>query len=125
LRPQAGSDRAGKVLLKELGPVVFDSLRRQLQGGHERRGAGRGVWAKPVTATFILNDGQPSEPIECQGKDLSLAGMGLYLPCALAGEDVRLELAPDDPTDPVTVTGQFVRVQRCGSGWYEAGVLFQ
>jgi serine/threonine protein kinase len=125
VRPVARDARAGEALVRELGPPLVDSLRKHLVGHHERRSRERVVWARPVRATFLSADGRPSEPIECLGKDLSLTGMGLYLPCALAGADVRLDLTPDHADNPVTVTGQFLRVQRCGDGWYEAGVLFQ
>jgi hypothetical protein len=109
---------------EEVGAAIIDSLRQSLQGPQERRAHERVIWARPVLTNFILADGQPSETIECQGKDLSLTGMGLYLPCALAGADVHLNLTPEASSSPVVVTGQFVRVQRCGAGWFEAGLLF-
>ena len=50
--------------------------------------------------------------------------MGLYLPRILPGTQVQLKLT-DPATVPVTVLGKFIRVQRCGDGWYEVGVKFE
>ena len=99
-------------------------LRTQLQGGSERRREQRVLWVQPVTATFLLSSGDVSGTVDGQTRDLTSAGMGLYLPRILPGTQVSLRLT-DPKAEPVTVIGRFVRVQRCGDGWYEVGVRFE
>ncbi len=112
-------------LLKEIGPVLLDGIQKHLHGHSERRRQERLVWAHPVLAAFVLPDGTRSERIECQGKDISLSGMGLYLPRVLPGTRLDLSVTTKVNTPPVSLAGNFVRVQRCGDGWYEAGILFE
>ena len=64
-----------------------------------------------------------SEPIEDFGKDVSLNGMGLYLPCIVPDAEVHLSFTTRSGPEPVTVIGKCVRVQRCGEDWYEAGIF--
>jgi serine/threonine protein kinase len=117
--------RANLSLLKQLGPVLLENLRSQLQGHPERRMQERRVWTETVEASFLLADGQRSEPITCHGKDISLTGMGLYLPCTVPGTDVQLNLTSPAHPQPVVLAGKCVRVQRCGDDWFEAGILFE
>jgi hypothetical protein len=77
-----------------------------------------------VRATFLSADDKPGETIEGRGKDLSLGGMGLYLPRAPAGSPVNLELLTPSRVEPIILSGYCVRVQRCSDGWFETGVLF-
>ncbi|HWG47182.1 MAG TPA: protein kinase [Gemmataceae bacterium] len=111
-------------LIKELGPLLLDSLRSQLEAYPERRNQERVGWPHPVRATFLLTDGKPGESLEGRGKDISLGGMGLYLPRAPAGSQIELELRTPARGEPIILSGHCVRVQRCGDGWFETGVLF-
>jgi serine/threonine protein kinase len=126
VRIRANDDgRHGQSLLKEIGPALLDSIQAQLHGHSERRRAERVLWAHPVQASFVMPDGQRSETIEGQGKDISLTGMGLYLPRVLPGARLDLSLQAGEQEPPVSLAGIFVRVQRCGDGWFEAGILFE
>jgi serine/threonine protein kinase len=111
-------------LIKEIGPLLLDSLRSQLEAYPERRNQERVAWPHPVRAAFLLAEDKLGETIEGRGKDISLGGMGLYLPRAPAGSQIHLELLTPARGEPVVLTGHCVRVQRCSDGWFETGVLF-
>ncbi len=117
-------DKKGSATLHRAGPQLVESLRSQLQGRSERRQEKRSLWVQPVAATFLLSNGEASGTVEGQSRDLTSTGMGLYLPRILPGTQVSLLLA-DPAAAPITVFGKFVRVQRCGDGWYEVGVRFE
>jgi hypothetical protein len=61
-------------------------------------------------------------PVECMGKDISLAGIGLYLPQKPESNDLRIHLTIPSRPQPVTLSGSCVRLQSCGEDWYEAGI---
>jgi len=111
-------------LLRQLGPLVLEDLRSRLVGATERRAQERRLWSHPVRTRFVRMDGD-SDWVEAQGKDLSMTGMGLYLPRALPGSPVQLDLVREQSNDPLILTGRCVRVHRCGENWFEAGIVFE
>jgi hypothetical protein len=117
-------DKKASSTLHDIGPKLVESLRSQLQGASDRRREKRTLWVQPVSASFLLSNGEKSGTVEGQSRDLTETGMGLYLPRILPGTQVSL-LLNDPAASPVTVLGKFVRVQRCGDGWYEVGVRFE
>jgi serine/threonine protein kinase len=108
----------------EVGPLVLDSLRSHLDAYPERRTQERVEWPHPVRAIFLLGEKKCSEPVQGRGKDLSLGGMGLYLPRAFAGTQVQLDLRRPSNGEHILLLGNCVRVQLCSDGWFETGVLF-
>ncbi|MGH7171446.1 MAG: PilZ domain-containing protein, partial [Gemmataceae bacterium] len=116
--------RLDETLIREVGPLLLDSLRSQLEAYPERRTQERVAWPHPLRATFLLADNTSGETIDGKGKDISLGGMGLYLPRAPAGSQIQLELRTSSHSDPIVLSGHCVRVQRCSDGWFETGVLF-
>src|SRR5438105_4899771 len=118
------NDKSGTESLHQMGPLLIESLRSQLQRGSERRREKRILWVQQVSATFLLSNGDDSSTIEGQSRDLTSSGMGLYLPRILPGTQVSLKLT-EPALGTITVVGKFVRVQRCGDGWYEVGVRFE
>src|SRR5262249_26019919 len=74
-------DDAGHALLK-WGPSLIESLRTALQVGPERRKQPRLPFERQITARPLLSAGRVGEAIRGQAKDLSVAGLGLYLPVA-------------------------------------------
>ncbi len=121
----AESGRPGEeTAFQETAPQLLDSLRTHLQGHSERRGQERLLWAHPVTMSFRSADGRSAETFTCQAKNISLTGMGLYLPRATAGAHLTVALTTPTHPEAVLVPGTCVRVQRCGEDWCEAGVLF-
>jgi serine/threonine protein kinase len=110
-------------LLRQIGPALMESLRAYLQEHPERRLQERRLWTGSVKASFLLPNGTFSETVIAHGKDVSLTGMGLYLPCVVPGSDVQLCVNTVSRQAPVRVSGKCVRVQRCGEDLYEAGIL--
>lgn len=121
VRPRANAPE-DQALLRQIGMVLLESLQGQLNGQHERRAHERRLWTQPVQVTFQLPDGGQSEIINCVGKDVSLTGMGLYVPCQPPGSEVRLAVTSRARRQPMYLGGSCVRVQKCGDGWYELGV---
>jgi PilZ domain len=110
-------------LLRQIGPVILESLRALVQTHPERRGQERRQWTGSVEATFLLPDGNLTNPIIAHGKDISMTGMGLYIPCVVPGSDVQLGVQTASRPKPVQLSGKCVRVQRCNDDLYEAGIL--
>ena len=95
--------------------------------GSKRRGNksdGKRQSAHPVLLSYVAPERGRTETIECQGKDLSLAGMGLYLPITLPTSQVRLGLSTSTHPEAVSVSGSVVRIQRWDDQLFEVGVLF-
>jgi serine/threonine protein kinase len=117
-------DNADDALLEQVGPLLLDSLRSQLEAYPERRNQERVAWPHPLRATFLLAADEHGETLDGKGKDISLGGMGLYLPRAPAGSRIQIELVTAARSEPIILSGHCVRVQRCSDGWFETGVLF-
>jgi hypothetical protein len=111
-------------LVRETAPLVLQGLRSQLEAYPERRARRRLPWPHPVQACFPRADGGWGEPVTGDGKDLSVTGVGLYLPCVPPGPQVRLTLTTPDRAEPVEVVGACVRVHRCPDGRYLVGMAF-
>jgi serine/threonine protein kinase len=124
VRPDGTSGPAGVTLLAETGPLLLESLQKHLLGNPERRTGERVLWPHPVVLSYVMPDRGRTETVACQGKDLSLAGIGLYLPATLPTSQVRLSLATPTHPEAVTVSGSVVRMQRWDDQLFEAGVLF-
>jgi hypothetical protein len=124
IRPVGCSREHGEKLLKEVGPVVLDSLRANLQANPERRIRQRLRYDKPllVSSTFLNN--QQGTPMQAKGKDLSATGMGLYLPAEPQTQEVSLHVSVPGKSDPVVVPAKIVRVQPTKDGWFEVGARF-
>jgi hypothetical protein len=124
IRSCDGKDQFDKTLIHQVGPLILDSLRSQLDAFPERRTQERVSWPHPVRAAFLRSEDEFDETIDGKGKDISLGGMGLYLPRAPALSRIRLELYAPSRGEPIVLSGHCVRLQRCSDGWFEAGVLF-
>jgi hypothetical protein len=118
------SKKRGQQLLQEMGPSILDTLRSHLLVNSEKRLNDRLLWPHPLRIRPIAREGNVGEAIQCQGKDISLSGIGFYLPEELETSDVLIELPNTlhPPTIPVPAT--LVRAKRCADGWYDVGALF-
>jgi serine/threonine protein kinase len=114
-----------EAMFLETAPQILASLRTHLQAHSERREQERLLWAHPVEVCFLGEDGHAGEAFPCHAKDISSTGMGLYLSRVTAGGNLTVTLTTPNHPEPVTLLATCVRVQRCGDGWFEAGVLFQ
>jgi hypothetical protein len=81
------------------------------------------MWHHLLRVCPLGEDGSPGEPIDCQGKDISLGGIGFYLPGDLPGANVLLHLPKTEQTPEAAVQARIVRAQPCGDGWFEVGAV--
>jgi serine/threonine protein kinase len=138
IRPTGCGPEQGAQLVKGVGPLLLTSICTTLQVTAERRGQDRVAWKYPVAVRFVLANRHLSAPVSCTGKDISLTGMGFYLPPELPTSQIVLQISPpaqlvargSDETprgralESLEVPASIVRVQRCGADRYEVGARF-
>jgi serine/threonine protein kinase len=138
IRPTGCAGEEGARLVKGVGPLLLASICDTLQVTADRRGQDRIAWEHPLAVRFVLANRQLSEPVACTGKDISLTGIGFYLPPELPSSQVVLEITPpaqlaapgsDEtprgrPARRLEVPASIVRVRRCDAEWYEVGARF-
>jgi hypothetical protein len=119
------SKRRGMQLLNSMGPSILDSLRNHLLINAEKRLHDRLLWPHALDIRPLDKDGKPGAIVTCRGKDISLSGLGFYLPQELDTSEVIIEL-PNSLHPPTTaVPATLVRAKRCADGWYDVGALFR
>ena len=79
--------------------------------------------ALSISSPVFNHNGPIPKVYTCQGKDISLNGIGFYLPGQLPTTQVLLHLPQTPQTPEVSVPARIVRVQGCGDGWYEVGAI--
>ena len=80
IKPHGCGKEQGAALLEEFGALLVESARTHLQANSLRRTQERLAWHYPLEVCSVAADGTMGEAIECQGKDISLSGIGFYLP---------------------------------------------
>jgi serine/threonine protein kinase len=117
--------KQGRRLLEQMGTSLLEGLRAALLVNAEKRIQDRLLWPHPLQVRVVRPDGALSEPVLCRGKDISLSGIGFYLPHELPTAEVHVELPGTPQTPALTVPATLVRAKRCADGWYEVGALFR
>ncbi len=112
-----------QALLRELGPILMDDLRASVQAVPDRRAEKRILFTRPLQASLVFDTDDTLHHIEAQGKDLSLTGVGLFLPPIEPGTLVQINLTSTSRPRPVVLAGRCVRVRPVDEGRYEAGFL--
>jgi serine/threonine protein kinase len=125
LRPETDSPEEGAALLSRVGPLLVESVRTQLRLNQYGRLQERMMWHHPLRVSPIREDGSLGEAIDCQGKDISLGGIGFYLSGELPGANVLLHLPRTEQTPEASVAARIVRAQPCGDGWFEVGAVLR
>jgi serine/threonine protein kinase len=124
LEPQNCTREQNAELLRVVGPLLVESVRTHLRLNPRGRMQERTAWHHPFELCSVLADGSLGPPVECQGKDISLNGIGFYLPGQVVpSSHVRLRLPKTEQTPRMLVPARIVRVQGCGDGWYEVGAV--
>ncbi len=114
-----------KELLGNIGRELFERLQQHLLINAEKRGTERLLWPHPVTVYPFYSNGQKDDAIECRGKDISLNGMGFYLPHDLSTTDLLVELPGTEAGSVILMPAMLVRAKPVADGWYEVGTLFR
>ena len=91
----------------------------------EKRTQDRLLWPHPLRVCPVDANGREGQPIECRGKDISLSGMGFYLPHELDTSEVCIKLPTPLHPPALSIPATLVRAKRCADGWYEVGALFR
>jgi hypothetical protein len=117
---------AEQQMLRAVGPLVLQRLRKHLDAQVNHRQADRIDWPDPVFVRPVWVPGSlVGEPIPCRGKDLSLEGIGFHSPVELPAALLLLvTLDPDGQEGPLVFPAQVVRAQSCEQG-YEVGAHFR
>jgi serine/threonine protein kinase len=125
IRPFRCNRKRGALLLREMGTTLLEGLRAGLLVNSERRSQDRLLWPHPVKVCPVSAIGSIGEPIECRGKDISLTGIGFYLPHELSTSQVCIYLPTTVHPPGLSLPATLVRAQRCADGWYDVGALFR
>jgi serine/threonine protein kinase len=121
VRPhQCGREQSAE-LLRVTAPLLVESVRAHLQVKPGGRREERLLWQHPLRVCALLPDGRTGAAVECHGKDISLNGIGFYLPGELIGPQLVLYLPQTQQTPRAILPARVVRAQGCGDGWYEVG----
>jgi serine/threonine protein kinase len=108
---------------RTLGQMLLECIRTSLAVQAKGRDQERLPWPHPLKLWPVHAGGRLGEPVECQGKDLSLNGIGFYVPGEPPPKVVRLQLPRTDQNPAMTVPARVVRVHSFGDGWHEVGAI--
>jgi len=111
-------------LLQEMALPLLDSLRNHLLVKSKNRAQKRLPWPHPLRVYPFYPDGRKGQAILCHGKDITLSGIGFYVPCELNASEVLIDLA-GSPKGTLLVPATVVRAHKCLNGCYEVGALFR
>jgi hypothetical protein len=121
----AGCNRNQAVqVLATVGPVLLESLRSYLQAIPEMRTQERLAYYQRVRVSPVLANCQLGGLIECQAKDISLKGIGFFLPRQPPSPQFYVNTQLPDEATELALLARAVRVKPVGNGWYEIGALF-
>jgi serine/threonine protein kinase len=123
--PVSSTGEKAEHLLEQLGYLLMESLRNYLQAHPERRATERMRFEQPIKVFPVLPDQELGEPLVAQARDLSLGGMGLYLPRTLPTNEVCVQLTPTLSVSPPIMVPSKVTYSDIGAdGRLEAGLCF-
>lgn len=114
-----------QALLRELAPTLMDNLRTSVQAVPDRRGEKRVLFTRPLKASLVIDTDDALHHVEAQGKDLSLTGVGLFLPQIQKGAMVQINLVSPTRSQPVILAGTCVRTRPVDDERFEAGFLLE
>jgi len=123
IRPVGCSPKKAVEVLRDVAPLLLESVRNYLQPHPERRRQERLTFEQSVRLLPVYEDQQPSEAIVSQAEDLSTGGMKLFLPCRPPTLEITVQL-PRPSAGLVNLPARIVRVQPCWDGRFEVGLSF-
>ncbi|MGF1581915.1 MAG: protein kinase [Gemmataceae bacterium] len=125
IKPVGCGSRRGRSALENLGMEIITGIRHSLVPRSEKRTGDRLLWPHPFEVCPLEEDGVIGAPIVCRGKDISLTGIGFYMPTKLHTPEVVINLPPTEQTHGISIPATLVRATRRSDGWYEVGALFR
>jgi len=118
-----GGDAAAR-LLEETGPLLLESLRKFCQAKPERRIQARLPFVRSVNVVPLMGDRRVGDVVVSETKDISMRGMGLYMPCRPPSMTLQIRLPGAAPAEELAVPACIVRAIPRDDGRYEVGVRF-
>jgi serine/threonine protein kinase len=119
---RCGADQAG-AFLTNVAPQLLHSLRTFLHVEPERRRSGRMALAHLVGLFPVLEE-TVGEAVVCQGRDLSLGGIGVVAPSVPPGPFVYVQCPLTPHPSAVAVLARVVRSVPQSDGLCDLGILF-
>lgn len=124
IQPHGCDGEQAAQLLEDHGPMLAKSVCTYLQAVPQRRSHDRFPFAASLRVCPVFAGGKLGEAIACQGKDLSLGGIGFAMPCAPATSHVYVNLPAGPQAASVAVLAKIVRARARGDGCYDVGAAF-
>jgi serine/threonine protein kinase len=124
IRPFGCGRKNAIQLLEEMGPRVLESLRSYLLAHPEQRSNERLLCSHPLRICPVVGGIELADPIDCFAKDVSIDGIGFYLPKSIPTPQVYVNTPGVPELAAVAGLAQVVRKKPCGDGWYEIGASF-
>lgn len=126
MRPLGCGPRQAAEVLNTVAPLVLESLRQFLPVTPEMRTQERLLCEQPLRVAPVFAGQKLGGPIECQGKDISLHGIGFYLPQQLPGPQLYVQVPPSAAPEvaDLALLARVVRAKPLAEGWYEVGARF-
>jgi hypothetical protein len=118
-----GSGERAQVTLSDIGPTILESLKNYLQLHTERRASPRFPYPRSIQVFPVLPSGDVGAPFLAEGKDISVDGMGLCLPCQPPTASLFVQIEACNHA-PVVVPAHIVRAQPNSAGRLEVGLAF-
>lgn len=115
----------GKIFLDSMSPLILESVRNLFLLNSERRSEDRVPWPHPIKVIPLLASGRHDVALAGQGKDISLNGMGFYLPSELRTAEVLIELPNLIHPPAIHIAATLVHARRGADGWYDVGAVFR
>jgi serine/threonine protein kinase len=112
-------------IVQDIGVNLLEGLRAFLLTNSEKRTHARVLWPHSLQVCAVETDGTVGPPISCRGKDISMNGIGFYLPSEIPTSQVVICLPSSAQQKTLTVPATLVRAKRCADGWYDVGALFR
>jgi serine/threonine protein kinase len=123
LRTSGTSASRSAEVLEDSGREVLESLRSALVAVPERRRQERWSFDRSVHVRPVQGGVAAGVTLPARTKDVSLSGLGLYLPGPLEADEVLVRVEPPQGGEPVDLCGRVVRTAPCRDGRLEVGVL--
>jgi serine/threonine protein kinase len=114
----------GARLLAQAGPLLLKSIRSYLQATPERRTQDRLAFAHTVQVSPVFPGMGLGEAVPCQGKDISLGGVGFYLPQEPPAREIVINLPVGTADEVIALPAEVVRLEQCADGQFEIGARF-